>query len=281
MSDWTPLALVRWTTDYFRKHGLSTPRLDAELLLAHVLGCRRIDLYLGFDAPVGEEERGSYRDFVRRRAVDRVPVAYLTREREFWSQTLRVDPEVLVPRPETECVVEAVVELRPRRLVDVGTGSGAIGCAVAFACPDVNVVAIDRSAAAVRIARENVERLGFGNRVHFLVGDLVSSVAPGWDVIAANLPYVPTDELSTLPPEVRHEPRMALDGGPDGLDLVRALLVQAPPLLLRPGSLVLEVGAGQASEVERLAREAGANATFVRKDLGGIERVVVARFGGA
>jgi release factor glutamine methyltransferase len=280
VSEWTPLALVRWTTDYFQKHGLPTPRLDAELLLAHVLGGRRIDLYLGFEAPVGESERGRYRDLVRRRADDRVPVAYLTGEREFWSCTLQVEPEVLVPRPETECVVEAVVALGPTRVVDVGTGSGAIGCAVALECPEATVVAIDRSPVAVRVARANAERLGLGDRVRFLVGDLLSPVAGRWDVVVANLPYVPTASLSTLPPEVRHEPKMALDGGPDGLDVVRELVRHAPGALSHAGAVVLEVGEGQASEVERLLREAGAPDTAVRKDLAGIERVVIARFEG-
>ncbi len=277
---WTPIELVRWTTDYFRGCGIATPRLDAELLLAHVLGARRIDLYLGFERAVEAADRARYRELLRRRGVDRLPVAYLTGEREFWSLLLRVGPEVLVPRPETETLVETVRELRPSRVVDVGTGCGAIACAVAAELPEAFVLAIDLAPAALRVARANAERLGLGPRVRVVAGDLLGPVAGRWDVIAANLPYVPTARLAALPPEVRHEPRMALDGGPEGLDLLRRLVADAPRALARPGALVLEVGEGQASEVEGLVRGAGAAGTEIRKDLAGIERVVIGCFEG-
>ena len=277
---WTPIELVRWTTDYFRGCGIATPRLDAELLLAHVLGERRIDLYLGFERAVEAADRARYRELVRRRGVDRLPVAYLTGEREFWSLPLRVGPEVLVPRPETETLVETVRELRPSRVVDVGTGCGTIACAVAAELPEAFVLAIDLAPAALRVARANAERLGLEPRVRVAAGDLLGPVAGRWDVVAANLPYVPTARLAALPPEVRHEPRMALDGGPEGLDLLRRLVADAPRALARPGALVLEVGEGQASEVEGLVRGAGAAGTEIRKDLAGIERVVIGCFEG-
>ena len=274
---WTPLELVRWTTGYFRRNGLETPRLDAEILLAHVLGVRRIDLYLQFDRPVGKTERERYREFVRRRAVDRVPVAYLTEEREFWCNPLRVHPGALVPRPETEGVVEAVLELRPARVVDVGTGCGAIACAVALQLPEAEVFAVDRSRAALRLARENIERLNLAGRVRLVAADLLSSLDTRVDVVAANLPYVPTAELATLPPEVSHEPQIALDGGHDGLDLLRRLIGESPRLLRKPGAIVLEVGEGQAGKVEALVRAEGFHPVEVRKDLAGLERVVIGR----
>lgn len=278
---WTPLRLVNWTTGYFRRHGVERPRLDAEILLAHVLGVRRLDLYLRFDAGVQAPDRERYRDLVRRRAEDRVSVAHLTGEREFWSHTFLVGPHVLSPRPETEGVVEAVLELEPALLIDAGTGCGAIACAVASALPGVRVLAIDRSHEALRVARRNVERLGLGDRVCLAAGSWLEAVGGPVDVIAANPPYVPTGEIEALPPEVRHEPRTALDGGPDGLDAVRALASRASRCLRRPGALVLEVGAGQAAEVERLLRAAGADRAESRKDLAGVERVVVGRFGEA
>jgi release factor glutamine methyltransferase len=274
---WTSVELVRWTTGYFRRNGLETPRLDAEVLLAHVLGVSRIDLYLQFDRPVGKTERDRYREFVCRRAVERVPVAYLTGEREFWCRPLRVQAGVLVPRPETEGVVEAVVELRPARLIDVGTGCGAIACAVALQLPEAEVFAVDRSSAALRFARENVRRLELAGRVRLVAGDLLSPLETQVDVIAANLPYVPTAELATLPPEVSHEPRIALDGGHDGLELLRRLIAESPRVLRKPGAIVLEVGERQAGPVEALLRAEGFHSVEVRKDLAGVERVVVGR----
>jgi release factor glutamine methyltransferase len=278
--DWMPLALVREAAGYLARHGVPTPRLDAELLLAHALGSRRIDLYLRFDEPVGEREIDRYRELVRRRATERVSVASLTGEREFWSRPFRVAPETIAPRPETEGVVEAVIGLRPSRVIDAGTGCGAIACAVALELPGCQVLALDRSRAALRVAAENRRALGLEERVWLAQAHWLAPLRAWADVIAANPPYVPTAELEGLAPEVRHEPRSALDGGPDGLDALRAILREAPPLLRRPGAIVLEVGQGQAARVESLLREAGAAGTEVRKDLAGIERVVLGRFGG-
>ncbi|MEE8558653.1 MAG: peptide chain release factor N(5)-glutamine methyltransferase [Myxococcota bacterium] len=277
---WSPLELVRWTTAYFRGHGVETPRLDAEVLLSHVLGGLRIDLYLGFEKTVPEAARARYRDLIRRRAIDREPVAYLTGKREFWSQTLHVGPGALVPRPETEGVVEAVLELAPQRLLDVGTGCGAIACAVGLKLETVQVVALDRSLDALRVARENVERLGLEGRVHLVAADLLEPLGFRAGVIAANLPYVPTAELSSLPPEVHHEPSLALNGGVDGLEVVRRLIRDAPRHLEPGGAVVLEVGPGHAPTVGALLRSVGAIDVETRGDLAGMERVVVGRFGG-
>lgn len=205
-------------------------------------------------------------------------MAYLTEEREFWSLRFRVTPDVLTPRPETEGVVEAAVALRPSLVVDAGTGSGAIACSLALELPESRIFAIDRSVAALRVARENAARLGLDGRIRFIASAWLSALGEPVDLIAANPPYVPSGELQSLPPEVRHEPRVALDGGPDGLDAIRALIREAPLHLRRPGAIVLEVGPGHAAAVEGLLRDAGAGQVEIRKDLAGMERVVVGRF---
>jgi release factor glutamine methyltransferase len=276
---WTPLELVRWTREYFERHELPSPRLDAELLLAHAMGVGRLDLYLRFEEEVDPEARSSFRELVRRRAQERVPVAYLTGSREFWSRSFRVSHDVLVPRPETETLVQAVLDLAPTRFADVGTGSGAIAAAVALERPNCRVVASDRSAGALDVARSNLEALELLDRVELIQGDGLEPLAGEFDVIACNPPYIPTGELEGLPPEVRHEPPEALDGGPDGLRLIERLVAQAPGRLARPGHLVLEVGAGQATGVEELLGAAGAERVAIRKDLAGVERVVVGSFG--
>jgi release factor glutamine methyltransferase len=275
---WTSLELVRWTTGYFARHGVVSPRLDAELLLAHVLGVERLDLYLRFEQPIPEAARAGFRELVRRRAQERVPVAYLTGRREFWSLGFEVTPAVLIPRPETEVLVRAVVDLAPRRAADVGTGCGAIAAALARALPGCEVVALDASAAALEVARANLLRLGLAERVSLVAGDGPAALPGDFDVIASNPPYVPSGEIDGLAPELRHEPRVALDGGADGLQVISAFLRAAPARLRPAGAIALEVGLGQAPAVGRLLREAGARSTDVRKDLAGVERVVVGRF---
>jgi release factor glutamine methyltransferase len=275
----TTLDLLRWGTQLLQSYDVPTPRLDAEVLLAHLLQTTRVDLYLRSDRGIDKLRGDQYRDLTRRRALDRVPLAYLTGEREFFSQPLRVGRGALIPRPESEVVVEAVVELGPERVIDVGTGCGAIACAVALQLPGAEVLAIDRSRAALHLAQENVERLGLRNRVMLIAGDLLSGVDIRVDVIAANLPYVPTPMLALLEPEVRHEPEAALDGGKDGLGVIRRLIQQAPARLSRSGALVLEVGEGHAGPVAELLDARGAGAVEVRKDLAGVERVLIGRFG--
>ncbi|MFQ5697353.1 MAG: peptide chain release factor N(5)-glutamine methyltransferase [Myxococcota bacterium] len=279
---WTPLELVRWTTDYFGRSGIPSPRLDAELLLAHVLELERLDLYLHFDRVVRPAEREAYRALVRRRASERVPIAYLTGRREFWSLPLRVTPDVLVPRPETETLVRAVIELAPGRIAEVGTGSGAIAAALATELPDLEVVATDISKAALEVARANLERLGLGERVSLRLGDGLAPLGTEtFDAIVSNPPYIPSGQIEGLAPELSHEPRGSLDGGCDGLALI-ARLVSGGPLRLSPGgSLVLEIGEGQAPSVQQQLEAAGALWVRVRDDLAGIPRVVVARFGEA
>jgi release factor glutamine methyltransferase len=246
--------------------GSDTARLDAELLLAHVLGVDRAELFADPDRPVEGPAVRRFQDLVRRRAVGREPVAYLVGRRGFRHLELDVDPRVLVPRPETEHVVEAVLELAPReaRVVDVGTGSGAIALSLKHERADLLVTGSDVSPEALAVARANGERLGLD--VDWATADLVP---PGdWDVVVSNPPYVASsDELA---PELRHEPAGALLAGPEGLDVLRRLVAAGAPLL------IVEVGAGQADAVSGEARRAGYARTEIRPDLAGIERVVIA-----
>ena len=276
--EWKLMDLVRWTTDFFKKHDLASPRLDAELLLAHVLELSRMDLYLAFDQPVAAADRTRYRELVRRRAKERWPVAYLTGVREFWSMEFHVTPDVLIPRPETETLVRVAVELKPRRIAELGVGSGCVSAALARELPDAEIVALDCSPAALAVARQNLARLGFGERVALIEASSLVGLQGPFDLVVSNPPYVQASELDGLAPELRHEPRIALDGGADGLDAVRRLCLEAPALLERPGCLALEIGFGQADEVAALLRRAGAAGVETFPDLAGIPRVILGRF---
>jgi release factor glutamine methyltransferase len=246
--------------------GVDSPRLDAELLLAHALGVDRARLVIDRDLVVAGPQARAFQSLVRRRAVDREPVAYLLGAKGFRHIELAVDPRVLVPRPETELLVEAALALPPgARVVDVGTGSGAVALALKHERPDLDVVATDVSADALAVARENAARLGLD--VTFVQADLYEGA---FDAVLSNPPYVADGD--ELPPEVgRHEPAGALFAGPDGLAVIRRLIARRPPFL------ALEVGAGQAPAVAELAREAGFEDVEALPDLAGIDRVVVAR----
>lgn len=277
---WTILRVLEWTEQRFRERGVGAPRLDAQLLLAHVLGRDRVYLYTHFDQPLAAAELAAYRALIQRR-LSGEPVAYLVGTKEFRSLELAVDARVLVPRPDTETVVEAALALLPAgggRLVDVGTGSGAIALALKQARPELEVLAVDRSADAAAVARANAERLGLA--VEVLEGDLLAPVAARAPLLAvvSNPPYIPTAQIESLAAEVRREPRLALDGGADGLVVIRRLIAEAPPLLGAGGALVLEVGVGQAPSVTALfAADGRWSAAAATRDLAGIERVVAAR----
>lgn len=249
--------------------GVDSPRLDAEVLLAHALGVERTRLVLDRDAPVPGEAARRFRDAVRRRSAERVPVAYLTGTKGFRRLELAVDERVLIPRPDTETLVEwAVAELpQGARVVDVGTGSGAVALALKDERPDLDVAGTDVSEDALAVARANGERLGLA--VHWACGDLLLGDA---DAVVSNPPYVETG--ARLAPELGHEPQGALHGGEDGLDVVRRLVARAAASTARV--LALEIGAGQAEMTARLARGAGFARTATRRDLAGIERVVIA-----
>ena len=256
----------------FTAAGVDTPRLDAEVLLAHVLGVDRLALLADSDARVEGGAVRAFQDAVRRRSVEREPVAYITGVKGFRHLDLHVDSRVLIPRPETETLVEAAVEALPQsaRVVDVGTGSGAIALALKDERPDLDVTATDVSQDALAVARANAERLGLD--VAFAHADLLTGVGD-FDAVVSNPPYV-EDSAELAPEIVRHEPSLALRAGPDGLDVLRALVPAAAALGAEV--LALELGAGQAAAVEELAREAGFTRTERRADLAGIERVVVA-----
>lgn len=265
--------------EYLERHRVDTPRLDAEVLLAHVLGCARIDLYAGFDRPLVADEVDRYRALVQKRGSGE-PVAYLTGHREFYSLDFRVTPSVLIPRPETEHLVEAALAALPAdaaaRVVDVGTGSGCVAIAVARHRPGTRVIATDLSRPALEVARENVRRLGVGERVSLVQADALDALtAPGViGLILSNPPYIPPGERQTLPREVRdHEPEVALHCRDRGTRLHRRLVAAAPGLLEPGGALFMEIGEGQAEAVSGWIEEAFGNVTVIN-DLAGLPRVV-------
>jgi release factor glutamine methyltransferase len=263
--------------------GVETPRVDAEWLLAGLLGVGRATLALELDTGLDADTARRYDAAVRRRA-QREPLQRILGWEGFRGLRLRVTPDVLVPRPETETLVEWSLELMPapRLAIDVGAGSGCIACSIAAERPAARVLAIDRSPAAAAVARTNVEALGLGDRVVVLVADLLAPLgAAGADLIVANLPYIPTSTLATLSPEVaRHEPVAALDGGADGLAEIRRLIATAGSRLAHGGVLVLETAGGtQTPVVVELMRTAGFTGVATRPDLPGVERFVAGRCG--
>ncbi len=282
---WTLLKVLQWTQGRFAERGLATPRLDAEVLLGHVLRYDRIKLYMHFDQPLSADELATYKELIKRR-LSGEPVAYLTGHKEFRSLDLEVSPAVLIPRPDTETLVEVALTYaaawnddtgRPLgRIVDVGTGSGAIALALSHAL-SAQVIAIDRSPSAAEVAKQNGARLGLPIDVR--VGDLLGPLEPGEvvDLIVSNLPYIPSADIDGLAVEVRREPREALDGGATGLELIARLIEQAKRRLPDGGVLALELGAGQDIAVTAQLVHAGFSAVAGQKDLAGIVRVVSGR----
>jgi release factor glutamine methyltransferase len=255
---WTVGRLLTWTTDYLKRQGAESPRLDAEVLLAKVLSWERVQLYTHYEEEVAEAPRGEFRALVRRRS-EGTPVAYLVGRKEFYSLCLAVSPAVLIPRPDSEFVVVEFLQLTRAtegpRGVDVGTGSGCLALACAQHHKTARFVAIDNSPEALAVAAANARTHGLADRIEFRLGDLLAPVAgeESFDVILANPPYIPTSEIAGLEPGVRdYEPRGALDGGPDGLRVVAPLIAAAVPLLKPGGHLILEIGTQQEVPVRDL-----------------------------
>ena len=276
---WTVLDLLKWTASYFAGKGIENGRLDAELLLAEILKLNRLGLYLNFDRPLHSDELAAFRSLVERRAR-REPLAYILGRCEFWSLTFKVGPAVLIPRADTETLVEAALKVLPAggTLLDVGVGSGAIALAIAHERPDLQIEGIDLSPAALAIAGENAELLGLAARVSLRQGDLFALEGSQYDAIVSNPPYIAVGEKAILMPEVRDfEPHLALFAGNDGLDCYRALIPTAKAHLKSSGFLLVEVGAGQAAAVAGLFAVAGYAEISTNCDLAGIERVVAGR----
>jgi release factor glutamine methyltransferase len=282
--EWTIQRVLAWAAEDFRRRGLDSPRLDAELLLAQVLGVDRIRLILDGSRVLDARELAAYRELIQRRRRAE-PVAYILGVREFFGLPFHVDARVLVPRPDTETLVEVALE-RTRDLslhgdaLDLCTGSGCVAVAFAKRRPTWSVVGTDVSREAVTVAQGNAERLGAVWSARFVESDLDRALPDDarFDLVTANPPYIPTDEIPTLQADVRdHEPRLALDGGKDGLEVVRRVVAVAAKRLRPNGILALEIGAGQAAAVVRMLEAAGFDAIESRKDYGGIDRVVSGR----
>lgn len=284
---WTIGKLIRWAAEHLAKYQAGAPRLSGELLLAQVLGCTRVDLYLRFEQPLTPPELAAFKALILRRRAGE-PLAYILGRREFYGLDLEVGPGVLIPRPETEHLVEEAVKrlagLPSPRLLDLCTGSGAVALACLAETPGLSAVGVDISPQALDFARANGRRLGLEPRVTWLLGDLWQPLAPAggfFEVITANPPYVRQDEWEGLALEVRgHEPSLALLGGADGLDPARVILTGSRAFLRPQGWLLLELGAGQAPAALALARGVGIfSQVGTVKDLAGIERVLVCKRG--
>ena len=285
---WTILKLIRWTDERFKKEGLPASRLDAEVLLAESLGMDRVGLYAHFDQPLQPVELARFKKMIQRRLA-REPLAYILGKREFWSLTFKVTADVLIPRPETEVLVTETLQVlsgteRARRdwhILEIGTGSGAASIALAKELPAASFVATDLSDKALGVARENAFVNGVQERIQFLQGDLFDPLEEGsrFELILTNPPYIPQRHFATLAPEVRDfEPRVALDGGKDGLAFFRRALPRVGGFLQPGGWFLAEIGAGQDRDVGRIAEKISDLDSFdFIPDLAGIKRVFKVR----
>lgn len=281
---WTIGRILKWTEQYFKDKGIESPRLDAEVLLAHVLEKQRIYLYVHFDEPLQLGELAAYREMIKKRVL-RVPVAQILGEKEFMGLTFKVTADTLVPRPDTEILVQAAVDrLRamageePLRFADIGTGSGAICLSVLHYLSDTVADTVDISPAARAVAEENAASLGLADRITFHTGDLLQPLSGiSFAAILSNPPYIPEADIATLAPEVRlKEPHTALSGGQDGLDFYRRLAKEAPAMLVPGGFTAFEVGIHQAGDVADLLKANPLiDRTEILPDYAGIDRVVV------
>jgi release factor glutamine methyltransferase len=278
---WTIGSLVKWATDDFRTRSIESPRLDAELIVGHALGLTRTEVIVNSDRPLDAKELSTLRDMVRRRRSHE-PIAYLRGFREFYGRSFRVDKRVLIPRPETEALVEVALKRSKAlslslRALDLCTGSGCVAITLAKELPTATMIATDISEDALVVARDNAQRLG-AYRVGFLNSDLanaLSSEPAQFDLVTANPPYIASHELEGLMADVRDfEPKLALDGGIDGLDFYKRIAAEVPKLMTPGACLALEVGYGEAADVVRLLEAANFISIEVVKDYAGIDRIV-------
>jgi release factor glutamine methyltransferase len=280
----TVLELLQSTSDYLARKGIDQPRLNIEHLLADSLGKKRIDLYLEFDRKLTEPELAPLREKVRRRAAGE-PLQHLLGSWDFYGRTFKVDRRALVPRPETELLIDLVLpdlkaaSKESMRLIDVGTGCGILAITFALEISELEVVAVDVSPNALALARENAVRFGLASRIAFVQSNLLENTSGAFRWVVANLPYIPTAELDTLQREVKHDPRLALDGGHDGLDVIRKLIDSLQTKLAPPALIALEVGRNQAEPVRELFARQNFRDISIMKDYQGAQRIVSARYG--
>jgi release factor glutamine methyltransferase len=279
---WTVLKVIQWTTEHFQGKGLDSPRLEAEVLLAHLMGIDRMGLYLNYDRPLKEEERTAYREMIQRRTGGE-PSAYIIGRKEFWSLRFAVNSECLIPRPETEHLVEEAVRIGkglqpPLRVLEIGHGCGAVAIALAKELEEAEIVATDISPGAHALAQENAEAHGVSGRIRFVLGDLYPSGEGPFSLICSNPPYIPTEEILQLAPEVRdYEPLTSLDGGEDGLRFFQEIARGAPACLAEGGWLLLEMGKGQSPQVSTILQERGFSHIDLAPDHAGVQRVIRAQ----
>ncbi len=281
----TVLEVLQATTSYFAKHAIESPRLNAEHLVAHMLGKKRIELYMEFDRPLGERELTPLRDLVKRRATGE-PLQHLLGTVEFCGHTFLCDKRALIPRPETEQLVEMVIgETKSRfqnpnlKILDVGTGSGAIALSLAMALEQAHVHAVDFSTDALALAQENAHRLGLHERVRLSQSDLFNDIDERYDVIVANLPYIETEAIAALQREVQHDPRLALDGGADGAAIIRRFAADARQHLLPGGLVAIEVGHSHAAPLTEFFSALGYTQIRCKPDYAGVNRFLFANHG--
>lgn len=281
--DWTILKILNWTQSYFEDHAIESPRLAAEILLAFTLDIKRIDLYLQYDRPLEATELADYKTVIKQRVAN-IPVAYITGKKGFYEAEFSVTPDVLIPRPDTETLVEKALDLmneHPKQaqglnVLELGTGSGAIVISLAKALPQHRYTAMDLSYKAAQVARQNARKI-LETPPCFFVGSWLDSVSPsaGFDLIISNPPYIRSDDIARLEPEIKNnEPVAALDGGADGLDCYREIIGRAAPYLSPGGSLMLEIGYDQRREIETIAKKEKIwHSVQFYKDLAGHDRV--------
>ena len=282
--EWTVGRLLNWTSDYFAQQGFESPRLEAEVLLAHARGCQRIMLYTAFEEVADETLRGRFRELVRRRTAGE-PFAYLAGKREFFSLEFDVTPDVLIPRPETEQLVMAVLDWaklrdgRPLQIIDIGTGSGIVAVCLAKQLESAQLTAVDVSPQALAVAERNAAKHGVIERIRLLESDLFAQLGDAtFDAIVSNPPYIATSELATLDAGVRdHEPAVALDGGADGTSVIERLVAAAAQRLRPGGLLAMEISPMIADRVQRLLAESPLEPLPLLKDLAGHQRVAQAQ----